>query len=541
MTRVMAVFFTLLMVTISLAGCLDSGDSEQEVYVCSEIDFTTHEITVSYLEYELERSYVYPEYGNLIVKNSDLIYFENTTQVLSNGQIYDIHPQGSAILETHTRFQVYYNEDNEDSRIITNNGDTVCLIENPNIDRTNEIFLGQYGRCTVDSYRLENGSYEHAEPMCNHILTEHLDGTSTIRGGVENVYNILTEGYDSCFEAADVFNIYNGDLVGLNYTVERSWGHFSEGKEFRIHYNGVNESYHKSYFLKELREDVQSGVIYSRGIDTVQPCNIAFVQLYADKNLTEPASLDRNLTTDDVWEVIAEGCTFYRSNFHLGTAEMPIIHACDGMVKGTDWAWLVNNVPNFDLNAAIENENNTNESAHEFFKNFTQTMITKNYSEWHNMLADEVHAINSNTTYQKTNLTESFFENFTDALGTIQFANASIMDLSQNHWQLIHTFILEDPNPTFNWSFDPIGSLLWEVDSPMAESALMQDRIYNHTGWGYDGMFFESTGLKIMTWVPGPYTTPLLNEYLLTIVVDRNEDGSISIVGMADYTVEVSR
>jgi len=27
----------------------------------------------------------------------------------------------------------------------------------------------------------------------------------------------------------------------------------------------------------------------------------------------------------------------------------------------------------------------------------------------------------------------------------------------------------------------------------------------------------------------------------LTIVVDRNEDGSISIVGMADYTVEVSR
>ena len=75
----------------------------------------------------------------------------------------------------------------------------------------------------------------------------------------------------------------------------------------------------------------------------------------------------------------------------------------------------------------------------------------------------------------------------------------------------------------------------------MAESALMQDRIYNHTGWGYDGMFFESTGHRIMTWVPGPYTTPLLNEYLLTIVVDRNEDGNFSIVGMADYTVEVSR
>jgi hypothetical protein len=32
-----------------------------------------------------------------------------------------------------------------------------------------------------------------------------------------------------------------------------------------------------------------------------------------------------------------------------------------------------------------------------------------------------------------------------------------------------------------------------------------------------------------------------MNEYLLTIVVDRNADGNFSIVGMADYTVEVSR
>ena len=536
MARVMAGFLILLMVTISLSGCLESGDSEQEVYVCSEIDFTTHEITVSYLEYELESSFVYPEYDSVVVKNSDLIYFENATQVLANGQIYDIYPEGSAILETNTRFQVYKNNDNQDPRIIVDNGDTICLIENPNIDRTHYVYLGQYGQCTVDSYRLENGSYEHAKPMCNYILTEHLDRTSTIRGGVENI--IGWEG-DNC--PTDVLNIYNGDLVGLNYTVGGSWGHFSEGNEFRIYYNGLNESYHKSYFLKELREDRQSGTIYSRGIDTVQPCNIAFVQLYADKNLTEPASLDRNLTTDDDWEIIAEGCTFYRSNFYLGTAEMPITHFCEGTIKSSDLTWLVNNVPNFDLSAALERQNNTNESAHEFFKNFTQTMITKNYSEWHNMLADEVHAINSNTTYQKTNLTESFFENFTDTLGTIEFANASIMDLSQSHWQLIHTFILNDPSPTFNWSFDPIGSLFWEVDSPMAESALMQDRIYNHTGWGYNGIFFESTQHHIMTWVPGPYTTPLLNEYLLTIVVDRNEDGSISIVGMADYTVEVSR
>ena len=74
----------------------------------------------------------------------------------------------------------------------------------------------------------------------------------------------------------------------------------------------------------------------------------------------------------------------------------------------------------------------------------------------------------------------------------------------------------------------------------MAESALMQDRIYNHIGWGHHGTFFESTQHHFMTWVPGSYTAPLLNEYLLTIVVDRNEDGNISIVGIADYTVDDS-
>ena len=131
MARVMAGFLILIMVTISLAGCLESGDSEQEVYVCSEIDFTTHEITVSYLEYELESSFVYPEYDSVVVKNSDLIYFENATQVLANGQIYDIYPEGSAILETNTRFQVYKNNDNQDPSIIVDNGDTICLIENP--------------------------------------------------------------------------------------------------------------------------------------------------------------------------------------------------------------------------------------------------------------------------------------------------------------------------------------------------------------------------------------------------------------------------
>ena len=45
----------------------------------------------------------------------------------------------------------------------------------------------------------------------------------------------------------------------------------------------------------------------------------------------------------------------------------------------------------------------------------------------------------------------------------------------------------------------------------------------------------------IMTWVAGPNTTPLLNEYLLTIVVDRDTDGTLSIVGIPDYNVMTNR
>jgi hypothetical protein len=81
----------------------------------------------------------------------------------------------------------------------------------------------------------------------------------------------------------------------------------------------------------------------------------------------------------------------------------------------------------------------------------------------------------------------------------------------------------------------------WEVASPMAESSLSQDRIYNFTGWGYNGTFIESTEYRIMTWAPGPNTAPLFSEYLLTIVVDRDADGNLSIVGIADYNVQVTR
>ena len=39
----------------------------------------------------------------------------------------------------------------------------------------------------------------------------------------------------------------------------------------------------------------------------------------------------------------------------------------------------------------------------------------------------------------------------------------------------------------------------------------------------------------------GPNTTPLLSEYLLTVVMDRDENGTLSIVGIADYRAEIER
>ena len=156
------------------------------------------------------------------------------------------------------------------------------------------------------------------------------------------------------------------------------------------------------------------------------------------------------------------------------------------------------------------------------------------------MLADEVHAINSNVTYDKANLTEAFFENFTNALGAIELENASRLDLAQSH--SIVGNMQSDPNSTFDWVFHPNnGGFDVNISSPIAESALSQDRIYNLTGWGYGGTFIETTGYRIMTWIPGPNTTPLFSEYLLTIVVDRDADGNLSIVGIADYNVQVTR
>jgi hypothetical protein len=341
-----------------------------------------------------------------------------------------------------------------------------------------------------------------------------------------------------------VLSVHNGSLVSVNYTVASSWGHFLEGNQFTIYYNNQDGGYHKSYFVKELKEERSGGQIYSYGIttDNIEGYGVAYVELYADENLTELASLDRDLTTNDEWEVIANECFFSRSNFFLGTSKMLIMHGCAGVYKGLDIDWYTNYYPDFDIDAYYESLNITQENAGEFFDNFTQAMITKNYSAWHGMLADEVHAINSNATYDKANLTEPFFENFTNTLGTIELENASRLDLAQSHWTGIEYMHHIDPNSAFDWVFHPNnGGDSANISSPMTESVLSQDRIYNSAGWGYDGTFIESTECIIMTWLPGPNTTPLFSEYLLTVVVDRDADGNLSIVGIADYNVQVTR
>jgi len=212
MTKLSAFSFSFILLTVSLAGCLgtdEDDDSENDVLVCSEMEFTTHEVTISYIDYEYKSWGDSNQlFGILVIENSDLIYFEDATQVLANGQIYDLNPRGAPIRDTHTRFTVEYNEDNEDPRLDTNEGDVVCLIENP--DGGTDLEWEKGRDCIIESTRLENGSYEHAEPMCNYILTEHLDRTSTIRGGIELPQNLEIE---FCSNMTSVLNVYNGSIV----------------------------------------------------------------------------------------------------------------------------------------------------------------------------------------------------------------------------------------------------------------------------------------------------------------------------------------
>jgi len=491
------------------------------------------------VEFEFETiSSSYPHYGSLYIENSDLIYFKNATQVLANGQIYDLHPQWAPVHDTHTKFSVYTNDDNQDQNIIVNKGDIVCLIENPDVQIQSNFEMGR--ECNFESHRLEDGSFEHVSTMCNYVLTEPLNRTSTIRGGVEFPRDLSTP---DCLNSIEVLNVQNGNSVGVNYTVGGNWGHFAEGNEFRIYYNNPGEDYHKSYFVKELREENLGGGIYSKGIDanSLYECSIAFVELYADENLTEIASLDRDLTTGDVWEVIANECIFSRFNYYLDSSEMQFIHNCEGVFQGWDIEWLVSNSPDFDVELFTESQNKPREGQVGFFENFTQAMITKDYSKWYNMLDDEIHAINSDAIYQKSDLNETFFENFTKALGTIEINNASRLDLAQSHLQLTQSF-LPGSDSTFNWSFDLTNTAdEFKIVSPLHDSILLQDRIYNSTGWGYDGKFIESSDYMILTWAAGPKTPLLLSEFLLTIVVERDDNGNLSIVGIPDYTVLVTR
>ena len=538
-----AYLLTLLLLLFPLTGCI-GADNETEVEIplaCSELDFTTHEVTTSYPDFEFETWIEKNKIQHVIyIQNSDLSYFEEATQVLANEQIFNLTPYKSPVSDTHTQIKVdpiYWANNTVDS-IDYNIGDVVCLIENP------EIVLIHDGRgdarwCKSTPLRLENGNYEHHQPNCNFVLTENLDGTSTIRGSVEFPSNSVSP--ETCDDLPSI-NSFNSSIVGVNLSVAGNWGHFGGGNEFRVHYNGIESNYVKSYFIDAIEQDMypltQGASIRSMGIHNdklLQDCNIAAVLLYADENLTDPASLDRNLTTADTWEVIAKECSFYRSNALLGESQLQFSHGCSGSYLGMSPSFC-EDYP--DICETWANEIQP-ESSQMFYSNFTQAIINQNYSMWHAMLADQVHSINSDVVYEKQNLTEEFFENFTSKVGAIDLENASRLDLAQNHWQLRYS---PYTNSTFNWSFVPDnGNLEWEVVSPIAESVLLQDRIYNDTGWGYGGIFVPSTTYEIHTWVMGPNTSPLLSEYLLTVVLERDENGTLSIVGIADYTVEISR
>ena len=503
----------------------------QESISCADLDLTTYDITTSYPEYEYETSmFSYSVYSHLFVQNSDLVYFENATQVVSNGQLYNLSPYHSPIYETHTKISVYEAVENNEPRINYYIGDTVCIIENPEITLVHD-GRGDSRLCETVSNRLANGSYEHHHPDCNYVLTENLDKISTIRGSIEIPKNAMTP--DAC-EFGDIINSFNSSIVSVNRSVAGNWGHFGGGNEFIINYNGENESYSKSYYIKaEELERYYDYQIRSLGIKEYIFCNFAYVELYADKNLSEMASLDRNLTEDDTWEVIAEDCSFTRKPSRVGESQMGFIHGCSGMYVGFS-SQFYEDYPDY-----VEPE--PRENLFDFYSNFTQAIITQDYTVWYGMLADEVHLINSDLVLNKTDIDLSYFENFTTNVGSIELENASYLDLVQTHWRLVAQF-LDNSNETFNWTFTAyINDLNSQITSPLANSALAQDRIYNETGWGFNDTFTNSSKYMILSWSPNSYTDPIISEYLLTIVVDRDEDGDLAIVGLTDHNVEISR
>jgi len=93
MNKAHALLLAMIMMSVSLAGCLDSDGLEQTENACNELDLIAHEVTISYVEFEFE-SFLdgSPRSGVLYLKNADSIYLENATQVLANGQIYDLNP-----------------------------------------------------------------------------------------------------------------------------------------------------------------------------------------------------------------------------------------------------------------------------------------------------------------------------------------------------------------------------------------------------------------------------------------------------------------
>ena len=523
----------IILLSSSISGCTGevedaTGEVEEEYTSCEEIGFTTHMVTTSYPGYEAvtwEESN--PVLGRLYVNNSDLVHFDKATQVFTDGLIWNLTPYHSPIFKTHTSVNVE-GKDGAINYINTTIGEEICLIENPDVIMEHD-GRGDSRVCGFETVRLQNGSYEHHSPECNVITSENLDRTSTLSGGVEIPGN---RGHESCGPSANFMDMgmSNSSLVGVNLSVAGSWGHFAEGNEFTIHYSGIDGDYEKSYFIKQLTIQERGSMVTSFGIWSLKICNVAFVQLYADRNLSTLASLDRDLTPSDGWEVIANDCDFSRGSARLGESQLMFVHMCAGVNLGYA-SWVYEDQPDLEFDSYPS-------SMFRFYENYTQALIDGDFSAWHSMLDDDVHAIDSAASYHKENLTLEFFDNLTARLGSIALENSSRLDIAQTHHQVRgHPFLSEEA-VSFNWTFGT--NVLFEpqtwVESPLAGSALAQDRIYNHTGWGYDGVFTTSE-YEIFSWIPSKNAMSILSEHILTVVIDRGENGELAVVGIPDSTV----
>jgi hypothetical protein len=508
----------ILLTLSSLSGCI--GDEEtapventEPPLTCeslSEQGLTTHSLVISTPEYDNHDSWIneFSIRSQLVFNKSDLDLVDKSSQVLVDGVLYNLlvpvpYSHFTIMIPYVTGENLSYNS--VDKTLFP--GDLVCLVENPNVEVYDRL-ASNHPCFDVNSTRLVDGIYEHHEIECEVIMTESPTYVSKLRGNVEFPWDRNDDISSLCR------NIYvnenQSNYVGVDFNkLTTLWGHFMPGFEFRIYnttYENIDQNLEPlgTYFIKEAFTHSGDG----------QLCNLGIVRLASNANLTEDAVIPMALTSNHSWEVVAEECTFFSRIPESGISELMTSSDC----KGNQQYIAEKHRDQYSLDWLANNSHN--ESVYPFFLNFTQFYLSKDFAAWHSELSDTVHAIDDSWGLNKENITSEIFDNITSKMEIPEMENYSFVDLRQTHY--IHC---KNWDGDVNWSFT-LNRYHPYYDSPLSEK--LDDVNYDEDGWAFAG------NQEVCTFIVADNNQAVMNEYMLTVVIHREEDGSLSVVAITD-------